>query len=78
MKSYYTYKGYKIFRTETTTTVKRRCPPGAKNRYYYSVERVFEIEGLHRAGCLPIITSLKDAKAYINEQLDWNYVLNHD
>ena len=57
MKNTYTYKGFTINRTEITT----QRPQG-------KITRLFEIEGLKPVGKLPFITTLQEAKDYINKQ----------
>ena len=63
------YKGFEIVKTEHTTTVKKLLP-GYSFRYYDSVENLYEIVGLKKAGCRPFITSLSHAKSYISEALE--------
>jgi len=57
MKNTYTYKGFTINRTETTT-----------QRPQSKIARLFEIEGLKPVGQLPFIVTLQEAKDYINKQ----------
>ena len=57
MKNTYTYKGFTINRTEITT-----------QRPQSKIARLFEIEGLKPVGKLPFITTLQEAKDYINKQ----------
>ncbi len=63
------YKGFTIQKMETTTTVLRVVPGSIPVKYYESIEHVFDIEGLKPYGQRPFITSVRQAKSYINEWL---------
>lgn len=59
------YKGFTIRETETTTnTIKM-----VFGKAYETTANIYEIEGLKSAGTLPFITSICEAKAFINKSL---------
>ena len=63
----YKYKGYKIIKSDTTTTVYRNLPGGEPHRFYQAYVPLYAIEGVKPAGQRPFLVSLKDAKAFIND-----------
>jgi len=59
------YKGFTIRKTETTTNTIKMVFGNA----YDTTANIYEIEGLKSAGTLPFITSICEAKAFINKTL---------
>ena len=53
-----TYKGFTIRKTEATT-----------QRPQSKIAKLYEIEGLKSAGSLPFITSIREAREFINKSL---------
>ena len=60
-----TYKGFTIRKTETTCDIVKLAFGNA----YDTTANVYEIEGLKSAGTLPFITSIREAKEFINKSL---------
>lgn len=63
----YKYKGYKIIKSNMTTTVYRSLPGGSPHRFYQAYVPLYAIEGVKPAGQRPFLVSLKDAKEFIND-----------
>ena len=60
-----TYKGFTIRKTETRTNVIKMVFGRLSNTY----QHLYDIEGLKSAGTLPFITSIREAKEFINKSL---------
>ncbi|MDD3970222.1 MAG: hypothetical protein PHI91_03495 [Candidatus Pacebacteria bacterium] len=63
----YNYKGYKIIKSEMTTTVHRKLPGGSPHRFYQAHVPLYAIEGIKSAGQRPFLVSLRGAKEFIND-----------
>lgn len=63
----YNYKGYKIIKSEMTTTVYRKLPCGSPHRFYQAHVPLYAIEGIKSAGQRPFLVSLRGAKEFIND-----------
>jgi hypothetical protein len=60
----YSHKGYTIIKTESTTVSVMNW-----NRLRSVIQHVYKIENMKNEGTLPFITSLAEAKQYIDKQL---------
>ena len=60
-----TYKGFTIRQTETTCNIIKTV----FGEPYGTTAKIYEIEGLKSAGTLPFITSIREAKEFINKSL---------
>ena len=60
-----TYKGFTIRQTETTCNIIKMV----FGEPYGAIAKIYEIEGLKSAGSLPFITSIREAKEFINKSL---------
>ena len=60
-----TYKGFTIKRTEITCNIIKMV----FSKSYCTTAKIYEIEGLKSAGSLPFITSIREAKEFINKSL---------
>ena len=70
-KKHYRYKDNDIIRTGSTTTVSIPMPGGSSG-HYEAVRNLYRIEGeevTKSAGKRPFITSIAEAKEYINDTL---------
>ena len=65
LKNTYTYKGFTIKRTETTCYTFKF----AFGKPCCYTAKTYEIEGLKSAGTRPFITSIREAKEFINKSL---------
>ena len=61
----HTYKGFTIRKTETTTNTIKMVFGNA----YDTTANIYEIEGLKSAGTLPFITSIREAKEFIDKSV---------
>ena len=60
-----TYKGFTIRQTETTCNIIKMV----FGEPYGTTANIYEIEGLKSAGTRPFITSIREAKEFINKSL---------
>lgn len=60
-----TYKEFTIRQTENTCNIIKMV----FGKPYGTITKIYEIEGLKSAGSLPFITSIREAKKFINNSI---------